>query len=157
MPAAPRRRGLTCGDGCRWDNPSTRPRPSRRTPPPCRAPQTTTSPSGSTPRARPSSPPCSTTPCCANIRGAIARIEAGAPLEATPKLIKAQDILLELRSTLNKDAGELAERLDALYTFAWRRLLDASVQRKAKPAREALDVVDPIRTAWREACVLVAV
>ena len=94
---------------------------------------------------------------CANIRGAIARIEAGAPLEATPKLIKAQDILLELRSTLNKDAGELADRLDALYTFAWRRLLDASVQRKAKPAREALDVVDPIRTAWREACVLVAV
>ena len=94
---------------------------------------------------------------CANIRGAIARIEAGAPLEVTPKLIKAQDILLELRATLNKDAGELADRLDALYTFAWRRLLDASVQRKAKPAREALDVVDPIRTAWREACVLVAV
>ncbi len=93
---------------------------------------------------------------CANIRGAIARLEAGAPLEATPKLCKAQDILLELRCTLNHEAGALAGQLDALYTFAWRRLLDASVSRDASAAREALDVVDPLRTAWREACVTVA-
>ena len=83
--------------------------------------------------------------------------ESGDHVRAGQRLLKVQDIVLELRSTLNKDAGELADRLDALYTFAWRRLLDASVQRKSKPAREALDVVDPIRTAWREACVLVAV
>jgi len=93
---------------------------------------------------------------CANIRGAISKLDAGAPVEASAKLIKAQAILLELRATLNKDAGELADRLDALYTFALVRLMDAGRLSKAKPAREALDVCDPLRTAWREACVLVA-
>lgn len=93
---------------------------------------------------------------CAHIRGAITRLEAGAPLEATPRFAKAQDILLELRSTLNREAGPLADQLDALYTFAWKRLLDASLRRDVVAAREALDVVDPIRTAWRESCVRVA-
>ncbi len=92
----------------------------------------------------------------ANIRGAISRLEAGAPLEATPKFCKAQDILLELRATLNHDAGPLAGQLDALYTFAWQRLLDASVRRDVAAAQEALDVVDPLRTAWRESCVRAA-
>ena len=89
---------------------------------------------------------------CANIRGAIVRLEAGAPLEATPRFCKAQDILLELRCTLNREAGPLADQLDALYTFAWQRLLEASIRRDVVAAGEALDVVDPLRTAWREAC-----
>ena len=92
----------------------------------------------------------------ANVKGAITRLEAGDAIGARPKLSKAQDILLELRATLNHDAGELAGRLDALYTFAWKRLLDAGLKRDVKAAREAYAVVDPLRTTWREACLLVA-
>lgn len=94
--------------------------------------------------------------CCANIRGAITRLEAGIALEVSPKLLKAQDILLELRCTLNKDAGPLAEQLDSLYSWSYGRLLDASVKRDVKAAREALDVVDGLRSAWRQACLAAA-
>ena len=89
---------------------------------------------------------------CANVRGGITRLEEGRRVDALAKLLKAQDILLELRSTLNPAAGPLAGQLDALYTFAWRRLMDAATSGKAKPAKEALDVVEPLRSAWRQAC-----
>lgn len=93
---------------------------------------------------------------CANVRGALTRLEAGQPAAATPKLLKAQDIVLELRTTLNPAAGPLAGQLDALYTWTWTRLLDASTKRDAAAAHEALDVLDGLRTAWRQACLAVA-
>ncbi len=88
----------------------------------------------------------------AAVRGGVARLEADERGEALPRLQKAQSILLELRATLNADAGPLAGQLDALYTFAWRRLLDASISGDPQPAREAFDVVEPLRTAWRSVC-----
>lgn len=94
--------------------------------------------------------------CCANIRGAISRLEAGLPLEASAKLIKAQDIILELRCTLNKEAGPLAEQLDSLYSWSYGRLLEASTRRDVQAAHEAFDVVDGLRSAWRQACLAVA-
>jgi flagellar protein FliS len=57
--------------------------------------------------------------CVGSIKLAIRLHEAGQHTAALPKLTKAQDIVLELRSTLNHEAGELASHLDALYTFAW--------------------------------------
>ena len=89
---------------------------------------------------------------CANVRGGISRLEAGSRTDALARILKAQDILLELRSTLNPEAGPLAGQLDALYTFAWRRLMDAATSGTVRPAKEALDVVEPLRSAWREAC-----
>jgi flagellar protein FliS len=88
----------------------------------------------------------------ASARGAITRLEAGDRQGALPRIQKAQDILLELRVTLDHSAGPLAGQLDALYTFAWRRLLDAVVHGDPAVAREALDVIEPLRTAWRQAC-----
>lgn len=88
----------------------------------------------------------------AGVRGAITRLEAGNRADALPRIQKAQDILLELRCTLDSSAGPLAGQLDALYTFAWRRLLDASLSGDPVPAREAFDVVEPLRAVWRQAC-----
>lgn len=89
--------------------------------------------------------------CVGSIKLAIRLQEAGEHLAALPKLTKAQDIVLELRSTLNHEAGDLASRLDALYTFAWSQLFQAGVRRDAAAARSALDVVEPLQQAWREA------
>lgn len=89
--------------------------------------------------------------CVGSIKLAIRLQEAGEHLAALPKLTKAQNIVLELRSTLNHEAGDLASRLDALYTFAWSQLFQAGVRRDSAAARSALDVVEPLQQAWREA------
>ena len=90
--------------------------------------------------------------CSANIRGAITRLEGGLHLEATEKLVKAQNIVLELRTTLNPKAGPLATQLDSLYTWTFSRLMVASSKRDAAAAQEALDIVEGLRGAWRQAC-----
>lgn len=94
--------------------------------------------------------------CCAGIRGAITRLEAGLPAEATPRLLKAQDIVLELRCSLDKSAGPLATQLDALYAWSYGRLIEANLKRDVKAAHEALDVLDGLRSAWRQACLAAA-
>lgn len=91
--------------------------------------------------------------CVGSIKLAVRLQDSGAHAAATPKLQKAQDIVLELRSTLNHEAGKLASDLDALYTFAWSQLLQASLKRDPAAARAALDVVEPLQQAWRTACV----
>ena len=91
--------------------------------------------------------------CVGAIKLGTRLLESDVPSAATPKLAKAQDILLELRSTLNHEAGRLASDLDALYTFAWSQLLQASTKRDPKAARAALEVVEPLAQAWRTSCV----
>jgi flagellar protein FliS len=91
--------------------------------------------------------------CVGSIKAAIRLQEAGEHLAAVPKLTKAQDIVLELRTTLNHEAGALAGNLDALYTFAWTQLVQSGMRRDTAAARAALDVVEPLQVAWRTACV----
>lgn len=88
--------------------------------------------------------------CVGSIKLAIRLHDAGEHVAALPKLTKAQDIVLELRSTLNHEAGELATRLDALYTYAWSQLFQAGVRRDTNAARTALSVVEPLQLAWRQ-------
>lgn len=88
--------------------------------------------------------------CVGSIKLAIRLQETGEHVAALPKLIKAQDIVLELRTTLNHEAGELATRLDALYTWAWQLLVRAGTKRDTRAAREALEVVEPLQLAWRQ-------
>ena len=71
---------------------------------------------------------------------------------ATPHLAKAQDILTELRCSLNLDVGgELAANLDALYDYAFRRIVEAHIQRVAGFVDEVIAIIDPIRDAWATA------
>jgi flagellar protein FliS len=92
--------------------------------------------------------------CTGAIKSAIRYQEAGEHLAATPRLLKAQDIVMELRTTLNHEAGELASSLDALYTYAWTQLVQAGIKRDTRAARTALDVMEPLQQAWRSSCVL---
>ncbi len=94
--------------------------------------------------------------CVGAIKLGIRLMESDAPTAASPKFAKAQDILLELRTTLNHEAGQLSSHLDALYTFAWSQLLQAVLKRDNKAAKAALDVVEPLQQAWRTACLEMA-
>jgi flagellar protein FliS len=91
--------------------------------------------------------------CVGSLKLAIRLQEAGEHTAARPKLVKAQDIVLELRSTLNHEAGTLASHLDALYTYAWSQLLQSSIRQDIAATREALSVMEPLQIAWRTSCV----
>ena len=94
--------------------------------------------------------------CVGSLKLAIRLMEGGEHLAALPKLRKAQDIVLELRTSLNHEAGQLASNLDALYTFAWTELLQAGITKDPRRAQAGLDVVEPLQQAWRQACVQAA-
>jgi flagellar protein FliS len=64
---------------------------------------------------------------------------------------RALSILGELQNVLDRQAGgELAARLDALYTYITSRLLEANVNREVGGVNEALRLITPLRAAWAE-------
>jgi len=67
-------------------------------------------------------------------------------------LVRAQNIVVELRCSLNLSAGELAANLDALYEFLGNRLVEANVKKDPILVGECIEVFSPLRDAWREGC-----
>jgi flagellar protein FliS len=67
-------------------------------------------------------------------------------------LVRAQDILLELLYTLDKEkGGEIADKLAQLYTFCYRHLVEANVQRSASMVEEVQGILRELREAWFQA------
>lgn len=66
-------------------------------------------------------------------------------------LIKAQNILAELRASLNHDAGgEHSANLDRLYDYYIRRLLAANMRKDVEPVIEVETLVRSLRDGWAE-------
>lgn len=66
-------------------------------------------------------------------------------------LIKAQNIISELRASLNHEiGGEYAKNLDRLYDYYLRRLFEANVRKDAKPLIEVEGLVRTLRDGWAE-------
>lgn len=66
-------------------------------------------------------------------------------------LIKAQNILAELQSNLNHEAGgDHAANLDRLYDYYLRRLLEANMKKDVQPVIEVDGLVRQLRDAWAE-------
>ena len=64
-------------------------------------------------------------------------------------LMRAQRIVLELCTSLNhKQAPELCERLSALYTYIYRRLIDANFNRDAAAIEEAIKLLEFEKQTW---------
>jgi flagellar secretion chaperone FliS len=64
---------------------------------------------------------------------------------------RALAILGELRGTLDHDAGgALAARLDSLYDYIARRLLQAQLNNDERALDEVIDLLTPVRDAWRQ-------
>lgn len=80
------------------------------------------------------------------------RLDAGDVVAAHPHLGKAQDIIAELRCSLDLSVGPIAANLDTLYDFSFSRLVDAHLGRDGSKARDAQRALEPIQDAWRQAC-----
>jgi len=65
----------------------------------------------------------------------------------------AQDIVSELRGSLDVTMWEGAAGLAQLYGFLFSRLIRANVRADADLVAECRGLVEPLRDAWREALV----
>ena len=72
---------------------------------------------------------------------------------ASQRLMHAQDIVAELRATLDVNAWDGAAGLAQLYGFLFSHLIKANIRRDAALVAECREVVEPLRDAWREAFV----
>jgi len=64
-------------------------------------------------------------------------------------LSKAQAIVNQLLCALNNDvAPDLCKKLRSLYTFAYRRLVDANLNHRIEPLEEAMNVLKYQRETW---------
>ncbi len=67
-------------------------------------------------------------------------------------LIRAQEIVLELRSTLDYDkAPELCDSLHSLYTYFYEKLIEANRAKSSAPVDEITGMVKELRDAFRQA------
>lgn len=65
-------------------------------------------------------------------------------------LIKAQDVIAELRACLNFEAGEHARNLDSLYEYYLRRLFQANMKKELAPVVEVEGLLRHLRDGWAE-------
>jgi flagellar protein FliS len=66
-------------------------------------------------------------------------------------LIHAQEIVLELRTTLDVDAWSGAPGLASLYGFILTELIGANVAQDGAKVASCRTLLEPLRDAWREA------
>jgi flagellar protein FliS len=82
-------------------------------------------------------------------RQAIACLDASDFEGSYNALMRSQKIVLELSTSLNFDiAPDLCDKLSALYTYIYRLLVEANMQRKAQPATEALELLEYEKETW---------
>lgn len=66
-------------------------------------------------------------------------------------LKKAQDIITELMTTLNYEAGgDIAKNLYQLYDYMLRRLIRANIDKDVEPIKEVIKYLEELRDAWSQ-------
>lgn len=70
--------------------------------------------------------------------------------ESYEGLMRAQKIVLELSTSLKRDTEpELTEKMSALYTFIYRKLVEANIERNTAALDEAIKLLQFERDTWR--------
>ena len=85
----------------------------------------------------------------ARLESARASIEEGQPGRANEDLQRAQEIVFELRASLDFGAGgEIARNLDALYSFCIERLVEANATKDAQLLPAVTSTLEGLSEAW---------
>jgi flagellar protein FliS len=80
-----------------------------------------------------------------------AALQDGQRVTAGPLLMHAQEIIIELRSSLRLDVWDGAANLADLYGFLLTELVSANVQGDANRVAVCRTLVEPLLDAWRQA------
>src|SRR3954452_4404761 len=83
-------------------------------------------------------------------------VAAGDRLRANEELQHAQEIVLELLSSLHVDAWEGGPRLAALYHWLITELVQPNIKLHTTRISPGRQVVEPLRDAWRQAAAALA-
>lgn len=65
-------------------------------------------------------------------------------------LIRAQEIVSELRGSLNMKAGAIATDLDRIYEYFQHLLVKANVRKESAPIDECVELMTRMRDTWQE-------
>lgn len=65
-------------------------------------------------------------------------------------LLRSQDILLELRSALNMQAGDIALNLDRIYEYMHHLLVQGNVRKDPAPVEQCIELMTSVRDTWQE-------
>ena len=85
-----------------------------------------------------------------SLENAGAAIREGFLEDANRQLIKAQNIVLELRSSLKMEY-EVSQSLESLYDYYYRCLVDANVQKNEQILSELRPLIQGLRDTWYQA------
>ncbi|HOD51715.1 MAG TPA: flagellar export chaperone FliS [Candidatus Hydrogenedentes bacterium] len=78
-------------------------------------------------------------------------IAAGSIENVHNNLIRAQEILGELRGALDMKMGAIAQNLDRIYEYLQHLLIDANLRKSVQPIEECLAHLTTLRDTWKEA------
>jgi flagellar secretion chaperone FliS len=86
-----------------------------------------------------------------DLQEAEAGIAAGDKYNANKRLVRAQKIVVELRSSLKPEMWSGGPRLVALYDYWLREIVHANVRKDAARVAACRRQIEPIRDAWHQA------
>jgi flagellar protein FliS len=81
---------------------------------------------------------------------AIMAIEKDDKEKANLNIIKAENIIMEFRNTLDM-SQPISKELDLLYDYIYRRLIDANIKKDKEIIEEVLGYLRELRDTWKEA------
>ncbi|MDJ0331407.1 flagellar export chaperone FliS [Planococcus sp. S3-L1] len=73
--------------------------------------------------------------------------------EKNTNIIKAQNIIQELRSTLNADI-DMSRDLEQMYEYMYSRLLEANMKNDLEALEEVETLMTDMRSTWKQAMAL---
>jgi flagellar secretion chaperone FliS len=82
------------------------------------------------------------------LRQAEVAMKEGAWLHSFEKLSRGEAIIDELLATLNMDVGEMSERLQAIYVFLKKTLIEGRIQRNPEKIGQVVALLVSLREAW---------
>lgn len=86
------------------------------------------------------------------LRQAIEAADGARWAEMSQLVGRTQEIVNELRSTLNFEVGgEIAQNLEMLYAFITQRLIQGNLEKKTEPLKDALGILETLNVAWEQA------
>ena len=71
--------------------------------------------------------------------------------KANNTIIKAQNIIVELMSTLNFEAGgDIAKNLHALYQYMYEKTIAANIEKNPDHADEVIKFLEELKEVWEQ-------
>lgn len=89
--------------------------------------------------------------CIKNLKQATLAIEQKKLSLANDKLVRAQDIITELRYSVNEEAGgEVAQQFIQMYDFIENHLVQANIKKDVTIIAQAQKLVEELLDTWKQ-------